>query len=47
MLDNSYWQIPKCTLCGFVLNEIPAIAWRTPEKVQNWIKSGGLEGGEK
>jgi len=25
-------------ICGFVYNEIPSIAWRTKEKIQDWMK---------
>lgn len=28
----------------FVYNNLPAGCWGSPEKVQNWIKSGGMDG---
>lgn len=28
----------------YVHNHVPAIAWGSPEKVSNWIKSRGLSG---
>lgn len=31
-------------ICGFIINEIPSPAWRTPEKVEAWIKHHGLKG---
>lgn len=31
-------------ICGFIHNEIPALAWRTKEKVETWVKHHGLDG---
>jgi len=47
MLDNSFWQIPEPSfkaLERYVYKGIPSTAWRTPEKIRDWIRSGGLEG---
>lgn len=35
-------QIPQ--LCEFLVWELPAGCWGSPEKVRDWIACGGLEG---
>ncbi len=30
---------------GFIYNHVPSVAWRTPVRVNAWIRLGGLAGG--